>query len=201
MLPKAGKALIDESLDLDVPAEVAYGECREPEQFPLFLPEVLRVETMEDRRFRWVADYGGRSVVRNVEIEALVPNRQISWRAHGLPEYFGTVSFEPKGAERCRMTIEVHREGMAPLAERPAELQAWAERLGPGLARFKEFVERRRVTHEPVFAGMAPARPGRFPADVGPKAHIEEAGAPPEQEVGLPREDETPRMPPGPEEF
>ena len=201
MSRESRKPFIEESLELDVPADVAYGESRELEHFPLFLPEVMRVERLEDQRFRWVADYAGTSVVREVEIEGIVPGRQISWRAHGVPEYFGTLSVEQLGTERSRVRIQVYREGMAPLPERAAELQAWIERLGTSMRRFKEFVEARRVTHERVFASTQPPRPGRFPGDVGLGAHLEEAGAPPEEEIGLPREEETPSTPPGPEEF
>ena len=107
MSRESRKPFIEESLELDVPADVAYGESRELEHFPLFLPEVMRVERLEDQRFRWVADYAGTSVVREVEIEGIVPGRQISWRAHGVPEYFGTRSSSsqapngPASVSRC----------------------------------------------------------------------------------------------------
>lgn len=195
------KVFIEQAIDLDVPPGVAYGECREIEQFPLFLPEVLRVEAMSEWKYRWVAEYGGESVARAIEIESVEPERRIGWRAHGVPEYFGTVEFEPLDTEQCRLIVRVHREGLGPPSQRPAEHKAWEEHLASALRRFKEFVEAKRVTHEPVFAGMAPARPGRFPEDLGPRAHLEEAAAPPEHEIGLPKEDEPPGAPPGPEEF
>ncbi len=184
--------VLEASIELAIPAEVAYGEVREIEQFPVFLPEVERVEKLDDRHYRWSGDHMGQPVQRTLAIDDLVAGRRIAWRGVGTPTLHGSVTFEQLQPERCRITV---RMVVAP-PERvaPADASAWVAAAGrlleDALVRFRDFAYSRRAVAEPLFVATEPTGCKEVRPRAGPSGHLEEIGFRPEHEIGQPEEEE-----------
>ena len=55
---------IDHTIEVDVPVRTAYDQWTQFEEFPKFMEGVDCVEQLDDRRLRWRAEIGGKTVAR-----------------------------------------------------------------------------------------------------------------------------------------
>jgi ribosome-associated toxin RatA of RatAB toxin-antitoxin module len=115
--------------------------------YPKFMTFVKEVTYLDDQRSHWVVDVVGKHEWDAVN-EGWIPDRQIGWRSLDGVKNSGRVTFEPDGADRTRLVVEVAYEPPAGL------LGALGEALGAG-GQFE-----RRLQHDlDHFAAMVEAAP------------------------------------------
>jgi uncharacterized membrane protein len=134
---------IEESIEVNVPASVAYNQWTQFEDFPLFMEGVEHVQQLDDTRLHWVANVGGRKAEWDAKILEQHPDRQISWISEDGKKTRGTVTFEPLGRDKTRVCVSMsyYAEGPAEQVGSAAGLDA--RRVRADLERFTELVESR----------------------------------------------------------
>src|ERR671938_45017 len=104
---KGGARAISESIEVDVPVSTAYNQWTQFEEFPRFMEGVEEVRQLDDTRLQWVANVSGKRAEWNAKILEQHPDRQVSWISEDGKATRGTVSFEPIGPNRARITLSM----------------------------------------------------------------------------------------------
>jgi uncharacterized membrane protein len=134
---------IIESIEVDVPVNVAYNQWTQFESFPRFMEGVDRVVQIDDTSLEWTATIAGKTKHWRAEILEQRPDELVSWRSIDGARNDGTVRFESMGADRTRieLDLDVAPEG---LVEWAGDALGVVERRVRGdLERFREFIEAR----------------------------------------------------------
>jgi uncharacterized membrane protein len=137
-------ALVQKSIDVEVPANVAYNQWTQFEEFPRFMEGVESVRQLDDRRVHWRANIGGKVEEWDAEITEQIPDKRIAWSSTSGAPNAGVVTFHRLSDGKSRVMLQLE---YAP--------QTWAESLGDllgfldrrvqgDLARFKGFIEERQ---------------------------------------------------------
>jgi uncharacterized membrane protein len=134
---------ITKSIEVDVPVSTAYNQWTQFEDFPRFMEGIKSVRQLDDKSLEWKAEIAGVERSWRAEILDQIPDRRISWRSTSGTRHNGIVTFEPPGANRTKVTVEmdVDPEG---LVENVGDALGILDRRVQGdLERFKEFIEAR----------------------------------------------------------
>ena len=132
---------IRESIVVDVPVRVAYGQWTRFEEFPRFMEGVKEVRQIDDKNLHWEAEVAGRHAEWDAEIVEQVPDSRIAWRSTRGIQNAGDVTFEPVGDRSTRVAVEITRDDEG-LAEKAGDALGMAERrVRRDLERFKDVVE------------------------------------------------------------
>ncbi|HYW53041.1 MAG TPA: SRPBCC family protein [Candidatus Elarobacter sp.] len=135
------------SVTVNAPLHQVYQLYTHFNDYPKFMTFVKEVTYLDDQRSHWVVDVAGTHAWDAVN-EDWVPDRHIGWRSVDGLKNSGRVTFEPVGADRTRLTVEVTYEPPAGL------LGAIGEVLGAG-GQFE-----RRLQHDlEHFAAMVEQAP------------------------------------------
>lgn len=139
-------ARIRKSIEVDAPVDRVFQLWTDFDSFPGFMEHVQDVEVTGDRSTHWkVEGPFGRFVEWDAEITARNENRCIAWRATGDVGISGVVRFEPEGANRTRVEVEMeyHPPG-GKLGELAAKVFENPEKdVEEDLRRFKDLAEGR----------------------------------------------------------
>jgi uncharacterized membrane protein len=138
-------ATVNESIDVDVPVSTAYNQWTQFEEFPRFMEGVKSVRQLDDTHLHWVAEFGGERHEWDAEVSEQVPDRVVAWRARDGKYNSGRVRFEPLGADRTRIDVEMVWEPEGLKEELGSALGSDSRRVNGDLKRFKELIERRGV--------------------------------------------------------
>jgi uncharacterized membrane protein len=134
---------LDESIEVDVPVSTAYNQWTQFEAFPSFMENVESVKQIDDTHLHWVVEIGGRRHEWDAEITYQDPDKHIAWRATDGKNNTGSVRFEPRGADRSKITVRMTYEAEG-LTESLGSAVGVDERgVKTDLERFKELVESR----------------------------------------------------------
>jgi uncharacterized membrane protein len=130
-------------VEVDVPVSTAYNQWTQFEEFPQFMEGVEEVRQLDDTRLHWVANVAGRHAEWDAKILEQHPDRQISWISEDGKKTRGTVTFEPIGDARTRVTLGMsyQAEGLREAVGSAAGLDA--RRVRGDLQRFKRLIEER----------------------------------------------------------
>jgi uncharacterized membrane protein len=135
---------VEESVDVDVPVRVAYDQWTQFESFPQFMERVESITQVDDTTNHWIVKVAGVQREFDTRITDQVPDERISWQSiGGETTHAGVVTFEPLGADRTRVNIQLDwaPEGVA---EKVGAAVGVDDRAVKGDAkRFKEFIESR----------------------------------------------------------
>ena len=106
---------------------------------------VEEVRQLDDRRLVWRAKVGGRTKEWEAEIREQVPDEKIIWNSIDGSGNAGVVWFEPAGADRTgvRVQMSYYPEGFVEGAG--DALGFMTRRVEGDLKRFREFIESRGV--------------------------------------------------------
>jgi uncharacterized membrane protein len=134
---------IDASTEVNVPVSTAYNQWTQFEDFPLFMEGVEHVEQKDDTRLHWVAKVGGKTNEWDAKILEQHPDKQVSWISEDGKKTRGTVTFEPIGESRTRITLSMsyQAEGLTETLGSAVGLDQ--RRVRGDLERFKELIESR----------------------------------------------------------
>lgn len=135
---------VQQSIDVDVPVDVAYDQWTQFESFPRFMEGVKEVKQLDDKHLRWTAEVAGVERSWDAEIVDQTPNRRVAWKSTSGTENAGAIQFEPLDVARTRIevTMDAEPEGVV---ERAGDALGLLDRqVKDDLGRFAKFIERRR---------------------------------------------------------
>jgi uncharacterized membrane protein len=136
---------IEKTIDIAVPARIAYDQWTQFEEFPEFMEGVERVVQRGDTLLDWTATIGGQSRSWTAEIVDQTPDTRIAWKATEGIRNAGAVRFEATGSDACRVTLTIDAEPEGPVENAGVALGFLDRRVEGDLERFKAFIEKRRT--------------------------------------------------------
>jgi uncharacterized membrane protein len=92
----------------------AYNQWTQFEDLPLFMEGVEHVEQKDDTRLHWVAKVGGKTNEWDAKILEQHPDKQVSWISEDGKKTRGTVTFEPIGESRTRISLSMSYQAEGP---------------------------------------------------------------------------------------
>jgi uncharacterized membrane protein len=132
---------IRESIDVNVPVSTAYNQWTQFEEFPKFMEGVQSVEQVDDTHLRWVAEVSGERREWQAEIVEQVPDEKVAWRATSGNGPNGILTFEPLGADKTLITVEMSYEPQGLKETLGAKVGLENRQVREDLERFKQLVE------------------------------------------------------------
>lgn len=136
-------ATLHESIEVDVPVSTAYNQWTQFETFPRFMSGVESVEQIDDTALYFKTDIAGVKREYNAQIVDQIPDERIAWVSTDKPRNAGTVTFEPLGAGRTLVNVELEWEPETLTEKAGAALGADDRQVRADLRKFKEFIEER----------------------------------------------------------
>jgi len=132
---------VSKSIEVDVPASIAFTEMTAFDALPRFMPGVIAVTQRGERRLHWRAHVFGIERVWELEIIEVARDQRIAWSSVAGPRNHGVVNLEPLSADVTRITMEIHYDPtgvVEELTDYLGVLDRWVER---SLGCFKELME------------------------------------------------------------
>jgi uncharacterized membrane protein len=134
-------ALVEKSIDVNVPVRVAYNQWTQFEEFPTFMEGVKQVRQIDDTTLHWIAEIGGQEREWKARIAEQIPDERVAWAAEGDTPNAGVVTFHRIDDNMTRVMLQMEYE--------PTDLKEKvggpliSRRVQGDLERFKEFIEAR----------------------------------------------------------
>ena len=138
-------ARIQKDIVVDVPVRAAYDQWTQFESFPEFMDGVKEVVQLDEKTLRWHANIGGKDEEWDAEITEQTPDRVIAWRSTSGAPNAGVVRFEPAGADKTKVFLEISYEPRDTSEKVGDALGVLERRVSGDLGRFKEFIEKRQA--------------------------------------------------------
>jgi uncharacterized membrane protein len=132
---------IEQSIDVNVPIDVAYNQWTQFEEFPRFMEGVESVTQLDDTHVQWVAEVGGQRREWEAEITEQKPDERIAWTSRTGTGNAGVVTFHriDDNTTRVMLQLEIYPEDWV---EKAGELTGVVSaRVKGDMGRFKEFIE------------------------------------------------------------
>ena len=170
----------EHTIDVDVPVQTAYNQWTQFEEFPSFMEGVESVRQTDDTHLHWSAEIGGTRHEWDAEITNQEPDRRVAWRARDGKYNSGEVTFEPQGADRTRINVEMTYDAEGLKESLGSAVGADDRRVKGDLKRFKELIES-RGTASGAWRGEVPAGGD---SDIGGSTAGKFAASGPEGAVG-----------------
>jgi len=134
-------ATIDDSVQVDVPAQRAYANWTRYEIFPRIMQGVREAQPVDDRHIHWRAEIWGKDVEWDSEITRVDPGRRIAWRSINGPENGGYIEFVPVSPDQTQIKIHIDYEPGSVVGNVGAALGATDSYVHRSLEHFKDFLE------------------------------------------------------------
>jgi hypothetical protein len=131
-------ARIQQSVDISVPARVAYNQLTQFEDYPRFMQEVESAQQVDDTHVRWTTRIGQQKRDWNSEIIEQQPDQCIAWRNLEGPVNTGRVDVEALGEQAARVTFTLEADGAHSGTEGD---HAMAKQVQEDLQRLKQMME------------------------------------------------------------
>ena len=160
---------VEAAVTIARPADELFAFWRNFENLPRFMPHLVSVRNIDDRRSHWVARApAGRTVEWDAEVNNEVQNELIGWRTLDRADVIsaGSVHFKPAGPDRGTQ-VYVHMQYQPPAGRIGAAI-AWMLGHEPNqtvvedLRRFKQLLETGEV---PTTKGQPRGRQSMFNYD------------------------------------
>jgi uncharacterized membrane protein len=134
-------AVIEQSIDVEVPIRVAYRQWLRFEEYPRFIEGVREVYRLSEGRLRWSATICGFDVSWDATLTEEIPDQKITWRSEGGLYHAGTVTLTPLGEERTRINLRIEYDPEDVLRIIGYKLGSEPGQVMNDLETFKELVE------------------------------------------------------------
>jgi uncharacterized membrane protein len=136
--------MIEESVELNVPARVAYEQWTQFEKFPEFMAGVKEVRQLDDAHLHWRAQVAGKEEEWDAEITEQIPGKRIAWRNTSGAHNSGVVTFHRLSEESSRLMLQMECETDGLAETIGAAMGVLRRRVAADLNRFKHFIEERQ---------------------------------------------------------
>jgi uncharacterized membrane protein len=134
---------IEQSIEVDAPAQAVYNQWTQFEEFPRFMEGIEAVRQLDDKRLHFTGNVGGRRHEWEAEIFEQIPEQKIAWRSLAGKRNDGTVFFEKLAENRTRVRAVIAFEPEGVVEKAGDALGIASARVKGDLKRFKEFLENR----------------------------------------------------------
>ncbi|MFN8475049.1 MAG: SRPBCC family protein [Anaerolineae bacterium] len=136
-------ASLTKSIEVNVPVRTAYNQWTQFESFPQFMEGVKSVQQLDNKRLHWVAEVAGKEKQWDAVITDQVPDQKIAWRSTSGAQNDGIVTFQPLGADKTRVSLQIDYDPEGVVEETGDKLGFVSRRVEGDLERFKKFIESR----------------------------------------------------------
>ena len=137
-------AQVVETVDVDVPVQVAYNQWTQFETFPEFMSGVESITQVTPTRNHWVTKVSGVRREFDTEITEQHQDERIAWRTVGGDvEHAGVVSFHRLDEGSSRVTVQLDWTPSGVTEKVGAAVGVDDHRVKADTKRFKEFIEHR----------------------------------------------------------
>src|SRR4051794_33546613 len=132
---------VRKSVDVDVPAQTAYNQWTQFEEFPHFMDGISEVRQLDERTLHWVAVIGGVKREWQAVVLEQVPDQKVAWAATEGATNAGAVFFASAGPTRTTVTLEFEYEPEGVIETVADKTGLVGRRAEKDLERFKAFIE------------------------------------------------------------
>jgi uncharacterized membrane protein len=131
-----------ETVDVEVPIEVAYNTWTKFEDFPKFLTEVESVTQDADNQTAWKVRVGGVEREFGAQITEQHPDERVAWKStSGDVDHAGVITFHRLDADRTRLTVQLDWVATGLLENLGAAIGVDNRAIKSQLGHFKDYVE------------------------------------------------------------
>ncbi|MFK4761688.1 SRPBCC family protein [Microbacterium sp. ZW T5_45] len=135
---------IIETIDVDVPVNVAYNQWTQFESFPHFLDEVESISQIDDTHTHWIVNVAGATREFDAVITEQHPDERVAWNSiGGETEHAGVVTFHKLSEGTTRVSVQLDWEPEGLLEKVGSLVGAGSHAVKKDLQNFKEFIESR----------------------------------------------------------
>jgi uncharacterized membrane protein len=136
-------AVIEESIDVEMPARSVYNQWTQFEEFPQFMEGVAEVRQVDDRHLHWVAEIAGAHREWDAEITEQIPDKRIAWTSTDGARNAGAVTFHRLEPDRTRVMLQLEFDPDGFVETAGDMLGVVSRRAAGDLERFRDFLEAR----------------------------------------------------------
>jgi uncharacterized membrane protein len=136
-------ATFEQSIDVNVPVEIAYNQWTQFETFPLFMEGVEDVQQITDSQLHWRAEIAGSEQEWDAEITEQTPDQRIAWTSRTGAKHAGVVTFHRLDDNMTRIMLQIEYDPEGFIENVGAALGVVKGRMKGDLENFKSFIESR----------------------------------------------------------
>lgn len=135
------------SITINCPHDEVYSVWRDLEKLPLYLKHIKKVEKIDEKTYRWTAEFSGQEFTWTAVITEDIPNRILSWRSVEPTdvENHGSVEFnELPGTESTRFDFNIfYRPAKTEMGSLIANVltPVFKQKIRDDLRKFRDLVE------------------------------------------------------------
>jgi uncharacterized membrane protein len=134
-----------QTIDVDVPVNVAYNQWTQFESFPEFLDEVDSITQIDDTHTRWKVTVGGVTREFDAEITEQHPDERVAWNStSGDVNHAGVVTFHRLSESSSRVTVQLSWDPVNLTEKLGAIFGVDDAAIKKDLENFKDFIEDER---------------------------------------------------------
>jgi uncharacterized membrane protein len=131
-----------ETVDVEVPVDIAYKTWTRFEDFPKFLSDVESVTQATDNLTEWKVKIGGVEREFEAQITEQHPDERVAWNSTGgQVDHAGVITFHRLDDDRTRLTVQLDWEATGLLEHLGAALGVDNRAIKNQLRHFKDYVE------------------------------------------------------------
>jgi hypothetical protein len=150
-----------ESIEVAVPARVAYEQLTHFENYPQFMSGVMSMAPIDASTAHMVLDIGGNRAEFDARITETRPDEFLCWEAMDGPQVSEALRLEPMADGMTRVIADLQIDALELMPGEQHAVEVLNRRLKADLKGFKRFCEESATT--PVQAVATMERPGDAP--------------------------------------
>jgi uncharacterized membrane protein len=139
----SGRSTAEESIEVNVPANTAYNQWTQFEDFPKFMESVREVRQLDDTHLHWRAEVAGKEEQWDSEITEQIPDKRIAWRSTSGVSNAGVVTFHKISDSKTRIMLQMDYAPRSADEKIGDTLGLVKMQMRGNLKRFKELLESR----------------------------------------------------------
>ncbi|MCS6295214.1 MAG: SRPBCC family protein [Nitrospira sp.] len=136
-------ALIEKSVEVQVPVRTAYNQWTQFEEFPKFMEGVVQVQQLDSTHLHWKAKIAGKEKQWDAVITEQHPDERIAWKSTQGAKNAGVVTFHRLSDQTSKIMLQLDYEPEGVVENVGDAFGAVSLRVEGDLTRFKEFIETR----------------------------------------------------------
>jgi len=138
-------ATVKDTIDVNVPAALAYSYWLKFEDFPKFMDDVEEIKKIDEKRMHWRAKVAGKKEEWDAEVTDTIPERRIAWRSISGTKNNGAVEFQSISSDITRVALELDYEPKGMVEKAGEKLGLDKRAVHKDLENFKKMVEEKRI--------------------------------------------------------